>query len=98
MSIQAAAPPPFRTEDFARRMARAADQASEAGLAGLLITPGPDLVYFTGYAPMVIAERITILVIDVSREPAMIVPTLDRAGAEEAPGAAAITLSGWEDG
>ena len=98
MSTQAAGPAPFRTEDFAQRMARAAEQASEAGLAGLLVAPGPDLVYFTGYAPMVIAERITMLVIDVTREPAMIAPTLELAGVEDAPGAPAITLSGWEDG
>ncbi|MBV9415313.1 MAG: aminopeptidase P family protein [Solirubrobacterales bacterium] len=98
MSTQAAGPAPFRTEDFAQRMARAAEQASEAGLAGLLVAPGPDLVYFTGYSPMVIAERITMLVIDVAREPAMIAPTLELAGVEEAPGAPAITLTGWEDG
>ena len=60
----------FTTEGFARRMARAADQARDAGLAGVLVTPGPDLVYFTGYTPMAITERITMLVINVSRDPA----------------------------
>jgi Xaa-Pro aminopeptidase len=97
MSNQAIAPAPFTTEDFARRMARAAEQAREAGLAGVLVTPGPDLVYFTGYAPM-ISERITMLVIDAASDPVMLVPSLERSGAEGAPGVAAIALSDWTDG
>jgi len=91
-------PPPFTSDDFARRMAHAGAQAREAGLAGVLVAPGPDLEYFVGYGPSVIAERITMLVINVSRGPAMIVPGLERAGAADAPGAAAISLSEWGDG
>ena len=34
---------PFTTEDFARRLERAARQAADAGLTGVLVTPGPDL-------------------------------------------------------
>jgi len=98
MSTQALSPPPFTSDDFARRMAHAATQAREAGLTGVLVAPGPDLEYLIGYAPGVIAERITMLVINVSREPAMIVPALERAGAADAPGAAAISLREWGDG
>ena len=98
MTTQATAPEPFTTEDFARRIARAADHARDAGLAGLLVTPGPDLVYFTGYSPIVIAERITLLAINVARDPAMIVPTLERSDAAAAPGTAAVKLSDWTDG
>jgi D-alanyl-D-alanine dipeptidase len=90
-------PAPFTSEDFAHRMTRAAEQAREAGLAGLLVAPGPDLVYFTGYAPM-ISERISVLVINVARDPVMLVPSLERSGAEGAPGVAAIALSAWSDG
>ena len=90
-------PAPFTSEDFAHRMARAAEQAREAGLAGLLVAPGPDLVYFTGYAPM-ISERISVLVINVARDPVMLVPSLERSGAAGAPGVAAIALSAWSDG
>jgi Xaa-Pro aminopeptidase len=97
MSTQSMSPAPFTTEDFARRMVRAAEQAQEAGLAGLLVTPGPDLVYFTGYAPMVY-ERMTMLVINVANDPVMIVPALERYGAEGAPGVAAIELTLWADG
>ena len=98
MTTQATAPEPFTTEDFARRIARAADHARDAGLAGLLVTPGPDLVYFTGYSPIVIAERITLLAINVARDPAMTVPTLERSDAAAAPGTAAVKLSDWTDG
>lgn len=59
-------PAPFTTEDFANRMARAAKQAREAGLTGVLVTPGPDLVYFTGYSPIAITERITMLAISAA--------------------------------
>ena len=98
MTTQATAPEPFTTEDFARRIARAADHARDAGLAGVLVTPGPDLVYFTGYSPIAITERITLLAINVSRDPAMIVPILERSDAMAAPGTAAVKLSDWTDG
>ena len=89
---------PFTTEDFARRMERAAQQAEAAGLTGILVTPGPDLLYFTGYQPIAITERITMLALQASREPAMIVPILERPDAEASPGAAALSLADWKDG
>jgi D-alanyl-D-alanine dipeptidase len=79
-------------------MDHAAHQAAEAGLTGLLVTPGPDLLYFSGYAPIAISERITMLVIPSSGRPAMIVPVLERPDAEKAPAAAAIELADWRDG
>lgn len=91
-------PAPFTAKDFKRRMARAASLAAEAGLTGLLVTPGPDLVYFAGYSPLAITERITLLAIHPGRDPAMIVPILERADAEQAPGAAVISLTDWTDG
>jgi D-alanyl-D-alanine dipeptidase len=89
---------PFKTEDFANRMKRAATQAHEAGLTGVLVTPGPDLVYFTGYSPIAITERITMLAIGAPRGPAMIVPILERPDAQSSVGAAAVSLSDWIDG
>ena len=88
----------FTTEDFAARMARAAAQASDAGLTGVLVTPGPDLVYFTGYAPIAITERITMLAIQAGRDPEMIVPILERPDAEDAPSSGAVSLRDWTDG
>jgi Xaa-Pro aminopeptidase len=89
---------PFTTEDFARRMERATAQAADAGLTGILVTPGPDLVYFTGYRPTAITERITLPALQASREPAMIVPVLERHDAEPAPGVAAVSQVDWADG
>jgi hypothetical protein len=40
-------------------MDRAAEQADAAGLTGVLVAPGPDLIYFTGYMPVAITERST---------------------------------------
>jgi Xaa-Pro aminopeptidase len=88
----------FTTEDFAARMSRAAQQAADAGLTGVLVTPGPDLVYFTGYQPVAITERITMLVIQPSRDPVMIVPILERPDAQSAIGAPALSLTDWTDG
>ena len=92
------APTPFTAEDFARRMDRASEQAEAAGLTGILVAPGPDLLYFTGYQPIAITERITMLVLQASREPAMIVPVLERPDAEASPGGGALSLADWSDG
>ena len=92
------APAPFTADDYAARRQRAAQAGQEAGLAGLLVTPGPDLIYLTGYAPVAITERITMLVIPVDGEPAMIVPKLERPDAENAAGASTLRLVDWTDG
>ena len=92
------APVPFTADDFAARTARAAREAAGAGLAGLLVTPGPDLVYLSGYAPTANTERITMLVISADRDPVMIVPVLERPDAEEAVGAAQVRIVHWTDG
>jgi Xaa-Pro aminopeptidase len=89
---------PFTTKDYVRRMERALGQAAGAGLTGILVTPGPDLTYFTGYQPTAVTERITLLILDTGREPVMLVPVLERPDAEPAPGVAAVSLVGWADG
>ena len=89
---------PFTAEDFARRLTRAARQASDAGLTGVLVTPGPDLLYLTGYAPIAITERITMLVVPASGAPSLIVPILERPDAVAAPAAAALSVHDWTDG
>jgi Xaa-Pro aminopeptidase len=89
---------PFTAEDFRARMRRAAAAATEAGLDGVLITPGPDLLYFTGYQPTEVAERITLLVISAERDPVMVVPVFERPDAEQAPGAGAVQFVEWADG
>src|SRR6476469_5868331 len=89
---------PFTAEDFEARMKRAGKSAQEAGLTGLLVTPGPDLLYLTGYAPLAVTERLTMLVLAADHEPALIVPVLERPDAESAPGSSKFQLSDWSDG
>jgi Xaa-Pro aminopeptidase len=91
-------PRPFTAQDFAKRMQRAAEQAEAAGLTGVLVAPGPDLVYLAGYAPVAITERLTVLAIQKDREPAMVLPILERPDAEAAPSAGTIALTDWADG
>ncbi|MFE6482628.1 M24 family metallopeptidase [Streptomyces sp. NPDC057757] len=91
-------PPAFTGQDYAARMARAARDAAAAGLAGLLVTPGPDLEWLCGYRPTAITERLTLLVLAPDSEPRLLVPVLERPDAEAAPGAGALRLSDWRDG
>lgn len=95
---QSPAPAPFTTEDYAARMRRVVADAGEAGLDGLLITPGPDLVWLTGYRPTAITERLTVLVLSPDQEPTLLVPTLERPDAEAAVGAPALSIEDWSDG
>jgi Xaa-Pro aminopeptidase len=79
-------------------MRRAAEQADAAGLTGVLVAPGPDLEYLAGYSPIAITERLTMLVVQKHRDPAMIVPILERPDAESAASAGVIALTDWSDG
>ncbi|CAL9583628.1 putative dipeptidase PepE [Streptomyces sp. enrichment culture] len=92
------APVPFTADDYKARMDRAARQAADAGLAGLLVAPGPDLVWLTGYAPPAVTERLTLLVLAAGREPVLVVPTLEAPDAGKATGAPALALRDWTDG
>ena len=47
-------PVAFTTDDYLASARRVVEVASEKGLAGGLVTPGPDLVWLTGYRPTVI--------------------------------------------
>ncbi|MDX3118686.1 aminopeptidase P family protein [Streptomyces scabiei] len=92
------APAPFTADDYRARMERAAREAAEAGLSGLLVAPGPDLVWLTGYAPPAVTERLTLLVLAADREPVLVVPTLEAPDAAKSTGAPALTLRDWTDG
>ncbi|MFJ9046162.1 M24 family metallopeptidase [Streptomyces sp. NPDC102347] len=92
------APASFTADDYKARMERAARQAADAGLAGLLVAPGPDMVWLTGYTPPAVTERLTLLVLAAGREPVLVVPTLEAPDAERAAGASALALRDWTDG
>ncbi|GIE91266.1 aminopeptidase P family protein [Actinoplanes regularis] len=89
---------PFTSKDFTQRMERGVTRATEAGLTGLLVTPGPDLTYFTGYQPTAITERITLLLLSADQEPHLIVPVLEQPDAAAAAGAPAVIMTTWADG
>src|SRR4051812_11988130 len=91
-------PPAFTNDDFAARMGRVVSSAAEKGLAGVIVTPGPDLVWLTGYQPTAITERLTMLFLTHDREPTLLVPTLERPDAEAAEGAPATAMVDWPDG
>jgi Xaa-Pro aminopeptidase len=82
---------------FAERRRRALEAAEAAGLAGILVSPGPDLAYLMAYAPLPL-ERLTLLVLSTGTDPTLVVPTLERPLAERAAGAPGLTLRDWRDG
>ncbi|MFE7504819.1 aminopeptidase P family protein [Promicromonospora sp. NPDC057488] len=98
MSTEPLTAVPFTTRDYAARMAHVVDDGRAAGLDGVLVAPGPDLVWLTGYQPTAITERLTMLLLTADREPTLLVPTLERPDAERAEGAPALALVGWTDG
>jgi Xaa-Pro aminopeptidase len=85
----------FGPEEYAGRMRRALDAATAAGLAGLVVMPGPDLAYLSGYTPPA-TERLTALVLTPDQEPTLVVPRLERGDAERAPGR--VRYLDWSDG
>ncbi|MFW6690957.1 M24 family metallopeptidase [Streptomyces sp. MAR4 CNX-425] len=89
---------PFTADDYRARMRHAARSVADAGLAGLLVAPGPDLVWLTGYAPPAATERLTLLVLVPGRDPALVVPKLEAGDAARAAGGPALTLRDWTDG
>ncbi|MFE7976030.1 aminopeptidase P family protein [Streptomyces shenzhenensis] len=91
-------PAPFTADDYRARMDRAARSVADAGLAGLLVAPGPDMVWLTGYAPTAVTERLTLLVLAADRDPVLVVPALEAPDARKAVGAPALTLRDWTDG
>ena len=70
------------------RLQRAAAAARQAEIDTLLLTPGADLRYLTGYDALPL-ERLTCLVVPASGEPVLVVPLLERLAAE-ASGASAV--------
>lgn len=64
-----------------QRLALVAERTRAAGLDALLLTPGPDLKYVTGYDATQL-ERLTCLVVPARGEPALVVPKLELPAAQ----------------
>ncbi|MEQ4206601.1 Xaa-Pro peptidase family protein [Actinopolymorpha sp. B9G3] len=67
--------------DLEARLSRARGAAASAGVDALLISPGPDLRYLTGYDAKAL-ERLTCLVLPVEGTPTLVVPALEHPAAE----------------
>jgi len=81
----------------AARLGRAAAAAADAGIGALLLTPGPDLRYVTGYDAMPL-ERLTCLVVPAADAPFMVVPRLELAAAQASPaGGLDLELVPWQE-
>jgi Xaa-Pro aminopeptidase len=86
---------PLYTRD---RLDAARRAAAAAGLDALLLSPGSDLRYLTGY-PAHSTERLTLLVLPVEGPATLLVPKLERPGAEASPARSlGITLRDHSDG
>jgi Xaa-Pro aminopeptidase len=81
-----------------RRLADAQGAMAAAGLDGLLVTPGSDLRYLTGYHAHAL-ERLTCLVLPAQGRPTLIVPRLERPEAEASAAAGTeVSIVDYDDG
>ncbi|MBD0292032.1 MAG: aminopeptidase P family protein [Jiangellaceae bacterium] len=81
----------------AERLARAQAAAQQAGFDALLITPGADLRYLTGYQALPL-ERLTCLVLPATDDSRLLVPELERPAAEASLARAhGIEIVGWPE-
>ncbi|MBW0015287.1 Xaa-Pro peptidase family protein [Mycobacterium sp.] len=88
----------FDAAVYARRLAAAAAAAADAGLAGLVITPGYDLRYLLGSRAQTF-ERLTALVLPASGDPTVVVPRLELASLKDsAIGELGLAVRDWVDG
>ncbi len=74
--------------DLAGRVRRTQKSLASHGIDGLIVTPGPDLRYLTGYEALPL-ERLTALVLPADGDPVLVVPELEKAEALTTPAAAA---------
>ena len=81
----------------ASRLRDVAAATAKAGLDALLLTPGPDLRYATGYQAHE-SERLTCLVVPADGDPLLVVPRLELRGAQASlAGAVDIEIAAWDE-
>ncbi|MEZ0351684.1 M24 family metallopeptidase [Mycobacterium sp. pR1184] len=88
----------FDAEVYARRLTAAAAATAQAGLDGLVITPGYDLRYLSGSRAQTF-ERLTALVVPASGDPTVVVPRLELASLKgSALTELGVAVRDWVDG
>ena len=81
----------------AERLRLAADATAAAGLGALLLTPGPDLRYVTGYDAQQL-ERLTCLALPADGDPFLVVPRLELPAAQASPaGGFGLEMIPWDE-
>ena len=81
----------------ASRLGEVAAATGTAGLDAVLLTPGPDLRYVTGYDAHQL-ERLTCLVVPAAGAPFLVVPRLEVPAAQASPaGALDLEIVGWDE-
>jgi Xaa-Pro aminopeptidase len=81
----------------ASRLALAAEAVSRAGLGALLLTPGPDLRYLTGYDTHP-SERLTCLAVPADGEPFLVTPRLEYSSVMDSPiGMLGLEILTWDE-
>ena len=70
--------------EYENRLRRTREVARRQGIDAVLVSPGPDMLYLTGYAAVAL-ERLTCLVLPVDSEPRLVVPALERPAAQASP-------------
>jgi len=83
--------------DLADRLARAQAATAARGIGALLVSPGPDLRYLTGYEAIPL-ERLTCLVVPAQGDPRIVVPFLERPAALASPvGGLGLEVVTWQE-
>src|SRR5436190_23936400 len=80
---------------YERRLEKARRRLAEEGLDGLLLAPGPDLRFLTGFE-VYAGERLVALLLPREGEPLFLVPEMNVAQAA-ANQAGVSTVRGWTD-
>ena len=87
----------FEPSEYISRLQRASEFSAAEGIAALLVTPGPDLRYLTGYHAHPL-ERLTCLVVPADGPVKLVVPELEVGTAQASPiGALDIELVTWQE-
>ena len=97
MSVRLSAAPAADPRVLAARLSAAAAAAQDSGVDALLVTPGPDLAWLTGYDAKPL-ERLTCLVVRPGADPVLVVPALELLAAQASPaGALGVELRTWQE-
>jgi len=89
--------PRYATAELATRLRSAGERVAGSGLDALLVTPGPDLAYLTGYDAVAL-ERLTCLLVPAAGDPLIVVPRLERPAALASPvGTLGLDVHAWDE-